>query len=70
MWIKRGVCILTQLNPDTCACIANYERNILTTKCRTHDTMAEMLAHNRSFSNPDRPNDRVTEAKKPQFQRR
>jgi len=65
---------MTIFKPSTCFCIIEFpipfnERNaIQKQKCRSHDTAAECLQHNRRFSNI--PDEAIIEKRKPEFQRR
>jgi len=52
--------------PETCHCVFNAETHILIEKCRSHDTFAEMKAHNQRTAEKDYD----TEKRKPEFQRR
>jgi len=65
----------TIINVDTCECEFEYETKILLKRCRTHTTVDQVLAHNRSFNLRATRKDEIDEDKrkeklKPQFRRR
>jgi len=62
----------TKWIPSTCHCEALHDGRTwkLTQKCRTHDTFAQMKAHNNSFGTESMIPNRESEKRKQQFQRR
>jgi len=67
--------MVTRIQVDTCQCLFEYETKILLERCKTHNTVDEVLAHNRSFNlrttrKAEIDEDKRLEKLKPQFQRR
>jgi len=61
--------------PSTCACVCDFTNKKILKPCRTHRTFNQVIAHNRSFnlrgdSEDSILRDKITERKKPEFQRR
>jgi len=67
-----GYSLTQRWYPDSCACVIDCEAPHIEGKfviqCRAHNRTVETYAHNISLK--EKPIDRETDRKKPQFQRR